>query len=576
MEFPADKREFARKVRGMTTDHAEDQKKLQRLVEEWKRACDREIRGEKAMLSMAPETLIPLLVDESARAVEEVGGLEAWTALSEHEQDTRNKEIMKKISAHLGEECYSALSDDEKHATDLFVRGYCCMHKELNSVKGGNTKMVTFWEAAGLTGPIKLMNHDNAAAAAFGGSSAAQSRAEEVSVGGAVKTTSLAGAIFHHKDDKKGQQDTLRIFFEASSTVGAMVRFPDTSNTRYQSHCEAAAELLVHLPLYMEFLEMSSVHALCRGPESGSGNHLDLGPLHDKLKAHCCRVIEKPSLLLAPDASYELGSLDGKLWERPDAFYAVQRLRSALPHLQGVLVAFFEGALETWERFTVEFAPGGTISQLTEDQRNEAWMKSTNDDNEGGLGSFRVGLRQAPSMTIHQYNARVIYKTNKTREYIKTLKPIDHQFLRERARFIDSSGLEKSQRREQHEEDNRVVGEKRKKDKAKEEKSDAKRAKLNALTVILDVSRLTMDTITVAEIDLQLDWHRQFDTGKVKKIPMKRDLRLKAVKLNALREAVEHHNARPDPPTRVQTSAGDAEDAADSECEAGFDSEQED
>ncbi|OBZ77483.1 hypothetical protein A0H81_02377 [Grifola frondosa] len=62
MEFPADKREFARKVRGMTTDHAEDQKKLQRLVEEWKRACDREICGEKAMLSMAPETLIPLLV----------------------------------------------------------------------------------------------------------------------------------------------------------------------------------------------------------------------------------------------------------------------------------------------------------------------------------------------------------------------------------------------------------------------------------------------------------------------------------------------------------------------------------
>ncbi|KIJ33284.1 hypothetical protein M422DRAFT_77878, partial [Sphaerobolus stellatus SS14] len=42
-------------------------------------------------------------------------------------------------------------------------------------------------------------------------------------------------------------------FFEGK--LGHSVKFPDTSNTRYQSHCEAAAELLVQLEHYIVFLE---------------------------------------------------------------------------------------------------------------------------------------------------------------------------------------------------------------------------------------------------------------------------------------------------------------------------------
>jgi hypothetical protein len=74
------------------------------------------------------------------------------------------------------------------------------MHKEMNSVKGGNRAMMAFWAEAGLVGPIQLMNLDNAAAASAG-TSAAKKRAEEISQAGAVKAISLAGAIFHHKDD---------------------------------------------------------------------------------------------------------------------------------------------------------------------------------------------------------------------------------------------------------------------------------------------------------------------------------------------------------------------------------------
>ena len=76
------------------------------------------------------------------------------------------------------------------------------MHKEMNSVKGGNTAMEAYWEGAGLTGPTKLMNHNNAAAAA--GPSQVRKRANDVSLAGGVKVTSLVDAIFNNKDDRKG------------------------------------------------------------------------------------------------------------------------------------------------------------------------------------------------------------------------------------------------------------------------------------------------------------------------------------------------------------------------------------
>jgi len=42
----------------------------------------------------------------------------------------------------------------------------------------------------------------------------------------------------------------------------------------------------------------------------------------------------------------------------------------------------------TWKKFTSEFAPGGLIDKATADERKLVWMPSTNDVNEGALGSF--------------------------------------------------------------------------------------------------------------------------------------------------------------------------------------------
>ena len=59
-----------------------------------------------------------------------------------------------------------------------------------------------------------------------------------------------------------------------------------------------------------------------------------------------------------------------------------------LPHFCNLLIAFFKGAAQTWERFTSEFAPGGLIDEATAEERELAHMPAANDENEGLLGSF--------------------------------------------------------------------------------------------------------------------------------------------------------------------------------------------
>ncbi|PCH35890.1 hypothetical protein WOLCODRAFT_38477, partial [Wolfiporia cocos MD-104 SS10] len=572
---PQDARKFLTKVTGANTDHAEDQKKLVALIrDDWKVNCDHSLWGERVLASMSKEVLLPILQEEFARTVEAAGGATTWSQMSESEQDALHHVTLEQVKIQLGEAQYAQCADEEKQHTSPFVWGGCCMHKDLNVVKGGNAQMITFWEREGLTGPVLLMNRGNHAAATLG-DAAARSRAEEVSEGGGIKATKLAGAIFRHKDDKKGQQDSFQIFFEASSAVGAMVHFPDTSNTRYQSHCTAAEELLFleairdkkdnHTFNHMEANLFKALHdiptltelavlalysqAICHpylrqvcGPKQEHTNLLDLGPLHNWVKAHSKNIAENPLLLLAPDASYSTGALDGEPWERPEVIYTIHQMQLKLPHLSRLLAEFCKGALATWERFSTEFAAGGVIDNLSSADRKKAWVRATNNDNEGALGSYRVSARQAPSMSVHQYNARTLFKINDTATYIEeNLGPANQAFLRERAREIDASGLEKQRRKEQADEDHRIVTRRRELNRIAEARREAKQDRLAALKVILDLTAIT-EQMNVVELQAQIDWHRQCDTDKL--IPQQKEMRLKAEKLQALRSAVERFTRR--------------------------------
>lgn len=250
---PANRDAFAAYILGLGTDHAKDQKKLARLIEQWKTASDRTVRGEKYMKGADLVELLPIIAEENEQKILEAGGVDAWEALPDTEKDSRDRVIYGRLCTRFGKTAWAALSAEERNNAQLFVWAGCCMHKEMNLVKGGARAVAEFWDEAGLIGPVKLMNKDNTAAAGAGPSTVCE-RAIAVSMGGAVKLTLLAGIIFNHKDDKKGQQDSYWIFFEWR--LGYAVRFPDTSNTRFQSHCDTAAELIVHLPFYLEFLNV--------------------------------------------------------------------------------------------------------------------------------------------------------------------------------------------------------------------------------------------------------------------------------------------------------------------------------
>ncbi|KAI0039142.1 hypothetical protein FA95DRAFT_1453394, partial [Auriscalpium vulgare] len=387
----------------------------------------------------------------------------------------------------LGKEAYGDLPEEKKRELDLFIWCGCCMHKELNSVKGGNRAMQEFWTTHNIPGPIPLANRDNAVtlegiAEGAEALTAAEMRAQEVTSCGGVKTAELAGALFNHKDDKKGAQDTYRNYLHEH--YNRRTKFPDTSNTRYQSYCEAAAEILVYRSGLVEFLKLikdkkttrtlnhmeqnvynalldmptltelavlvlyaqSITHPymrVVRGSDSGDSNMLNYGPFHREVLNFIKKLIADPGLLLARDATAATGAMDGLQWHRPEAMYAVRALAPRLPHLEGALVAFLRGALTTWERFTSEFAPGGLIDLATASERERAWMPATNDANEGALGSFRLHARTKPNSTIHAYNAQATYTHNDTEAFMTAvfIQPDDHLHLMRQARALDSSGL---------------------------------------------------------------------------------------------------------------------------------------
>jgi hypothetical protein len=86
------------------------------------------------------------------------------------------------------------------------------------------------------------------------------------------------------------------------------------------------------LPLYAQAITHPYMRQVC-GHGSADTNLCDLGPMHNKVIAHCRAIIANPDLLLLPKALYESRSMDHKIWEWPDAFYAVHKLAPHLPHL---------------------------------------------------------------------------------------------------------------------------------------------------------------------------------------------------------------------------------------------------
>lgn len=93
---PANPTRFASYFLGLGSDHAEDQKKLARLIAEWKKICALQLHGEKLMQAAMIE-LLPILMEEKEHSIQEVGGPEVWEALPEGEKDHLDRQTYEHV-----------------------------------------------------------------------------------------------------------------------------------------------------------------------------------------------------------------------------------------------------------------------------------------------------------------------------------------------------------------------------------------------------------------------------------------------------------------------------------------------
>lgn len=200
-------RHFLKTVRGMNGDHASPEKATAGGIQGMKHDEGVKELGEEVLAGKDFLELVLYLAAWNAKKIAQVGGTEAWDALSDTEKAKRDKALMDDIVTSLGKEAYEALSPQERREIDLFIWGGCCMHKDLNSFKGGNTEMMLEWEKLGVAGPILLANKQNAATLrnvldpsfpADAELTEDELRAFQASTRGGVKTCALAGAIFNN------------------------------------------------------------------------------------------------------------------------------------------------------------------------------------------------------------------------------------------------------------------------------------------------------------------------------------------------------------------------------------------
>ena len=120
------------------------------------------------MLTAAVAELVLKLIQANKKKIAKAGGGSAWDALSAKEKAAKNASTHCDLCTQLGKEAFTGLSQAEQCEVDFLVWAGCCMHKELNLVKGGNAALVAWWVEVGLQGLMKLMNKDNVATAAAG------------------------------------------------------------------------------------------------------------------------------------------------------------------------------------------------------------------------------------------------------------------------------------------------------------------------------------------------------------------------------------------------------------------------
>src|SRR6266700_3205570 len=302
------------------------------------------------MLGLSMAEINELFNKAEKEMIKSAGGQSKWNALSENVKANKRAKMVEAILARQGKEAFEELEESEQRFLRLFIWAGCRCYKDLNIVRGGYAAMSALCDVLGLKGPVLLANQDNdpviqertTALEEGDVPTLAQQRAFEKSACGAIKAAQIAGAIFNHKDNKKGHHDVFRFWWWEH--MGTPFTFPDTSNNRFQSYCDAAAALLLYGNQFLDFLEtlrinkqnsrlnhmeqnfsnalqcdftkselaVLSLYAEAvsypymksiRTSNEANQNMLTLGPLHSRVYQHIEKIIDNPDLLLGKEIS---------------------------------------------------------------------------------------------------------------------------------------------------------------------------------------------------------------------------------------------------------------------------------
>jgi hypothetical protein len=289
-----------------------------------------------------------------------------------------------------------------------------------------------------------------------------------------------------------------------------------------------------------------------RAPGTENLNMLNLSPYHSSVKDHMKKLIADPTPLFSPSSnSYKDATLDGKAWSDTNAWAACIQLLPTLPHVRPLLLAGLKSALDCFERFTTEFIEGGLIDTSTEAERRKGNMPAHNCNNEGLLGSWRRFSRESPSSTVDHFTDQVMFHRNETQAFIddQMNTEADQAFLRQEARRIDESGLEKARREELNAHKLAAVEAKRVKDAEKAEKVRMEKERLALIGI--ETNHDEISKMTDLKLKDQLELHRRAGD---KEVPLKSKLKVKADRLTALLAAVDRFEARINLPASVSTN----------------------
>ncbi|KAJ7054869.1 hypothetical protein C8F01DRAFT_1322340 [Mycena amicta] len=610
-----ERHDFLPKQKYQNMDHAKDGKSKLNLTRELKVLVTKDDLGKAKFAELSDLDWFNELCKITQGDLEEVYGPESVAQMSTSERNQARALI---LVQRLGDVAFDKLSEEQQRKIADIIFAGCMCHKDLNAFGYAVEELEAMWPKN--DGPALLANKANDATIRLSQdpNSAALQKALESSTRGAMKLVELCAMVFRNSNDITGYQLLTTNFMERRKSecypeevriglINPRNLFPDFQRARFQTGSHGAAELFMFLDLYTELVETviaskhnsgqanhiesnllkgfrclktqtelaaETLYAVCvswpymryaRGGGSEAGgliNLLDTVDFHRKIVPFCKRFTAQPELLLdtaTPDSEL---TIDGQPFMDQLVVTKIRSRAAELPEFHRALTATFNGAIKGWEIFTEEFKVGGEFDKLTDAEKAEMQIDSTNDVNEGGLGFLRQQFLKNPAGTIDFFRARAMYRRNNTESMAV--------YAMRETRKQDSSGSQKQFRLEHA---NRLIQKATtnngKRERRLQEEAD-RRARLLATPVITQIPKLNMLNVKQLTAQMQIHW-RIFKDPILCAIPNKSILKKKADLLAAVKGAVARYlirtkNARR---TRLQGDDTDAEleDSAESDTD---------